>query len=102
MNVDLALFRGDELLCRGEINITATRASSEFSGHDNVTLSISHAFAMPACSLSVRLRRQSDASGESEELLEAGLAMGVHESDDWESVALGPDFTLGFLCQPIS
>ncbi len=101
MKVDLALFRGDELLCRGRISISEKRGSSEFAIHDDVTLFISHEFALPACSLSLELRRKSEGSMEVDQLLEAGLAMGVHESDDWESVALGPDYTLGFFCRPV-
>ena len=34
-------------------------------------------------------------------LIEEGIAMGVHHSTKWESVALGPEHTLVFRCIPI-
>jgi hypothetical protein len=98
MSVELALFRGDELLCQGSIAVTQTPASSEFPLEDRGVLVISHEFALPACSLGLQLRP----SAESEPLIEAGVAMGVHDSDDRESVALGPDYTLGFFCHAIT
>jgi len=102
MSVDLALFRGDELLGRGSICIRNQRESSEFALQDDMILFISHEFALPASSLSVELRRRAEGAKEKELLLEAGLAMGVHESDDWESVSLGPEYTLGFFCRPVT
>lgn len=98
MAVELALFRGDDLLCRGSIVIERAPASSEFAVEGGGALVISHAFGLPACSLSLRFRD----SEESNRLVEAGVAMGVHDSDDWESVALGPDHTLAFFCRPIT
>jgi hypothetical protein len=98
MGVDLALFRGDELLGRGSIVIDRARGLSEFSLEGGGLLVISHEFGLPACSLGLRFR----GSVESERLLEASLAMGVHDFDDWESVALGADHTLGFFCRAIT
>ena len=98
MSVELALFRGDELLCRGSIVIDQPRASSEFPVEGGGVLVISHEFGLPACSLGLQFRQ----SVESEPLLDAGVAIGVHDSDDWESVALGPDHTLGFFCRAIT
>lgn len=111
MAVEFALFRGHYLLCRGIIRVEAQEKSEEFdyrvpdadgasdrtkaAGH----LVICHRFALPAASLSITLVQFSSAGGESEIVLQAGLSMGVHDSDDWESVALGGNYTFAFLCR---
>jgi hypothetical protein len=101
MSVDLALFKGDECMCHGTIRIDKKRQSSEFTGDNGLLLLISYEFSLPACGLSVELWRETEVEGEElEQILESGLAMGVHESSEWESVSLGPEYTLAFFCHP--
>jgi hypothetical protein len=99
MTVDFALFRGDDCLCKGGLNIQSDDRSDEFELTDGCVLFVSHSFKLPACSLGLEIWRIADDLDKNEVLLEAGIAMGVHASDDWESVALGPDHTLAFMCR---
>ena len=111
MAVEFALFRGDDLLCRAAIRVGAQEKVEEFdygareadgaiarttaAGH----LVLRHRFELPAASLSIALMQFSSAGGEPEVVLQVGVSMGVHDSDDWESVALGGDYTFAFLCR---
>lgn len=111
MAVEFALFRGDDLLCRAAIRVEAQEKVEEFDygprdadgATDRTTaaghLVVRHRFELPAASLSITLLQFSSAGGESEIVLQAGLSMGAHDSDDWESVALGGDYTFAFLCR---
>jgi len=59
-------------------------------------LVVRHQVALPAASLSITRVQFSSAGGNPEIVLQA-LTIGVHDSDDWESVALGGDYTFAFL-----
>lgn len=111
MTVEFGFFHHDELLCRATIRIEEREKTEEFdsgtgssddrsdgappAGH----LVIRHRFELPAASLHLTLVRCPAADAAAEVILEAGLAMGVHDSDDWESVALTEAYTFAFLCR---
>ncbi len=105
MTVEFGFFHHDDLLCRATIRIEEREKSEEFdsgtsdgappAGH----LVIRHWLEFPSASLHLALVRCPTADAAPEVILEAGLAMGVHDSDDWESVALGGAYTLAFLCR---
>lgn len=96
MAVDFALFREDVRLVRGRIAIGNERQRQSFSADGGeLELTVEHVFEFPACPLQMQLR-----SAQSGEVLwEAGICMGVHQSDDWESLEL-LEHTLAFRCEP--
>ena len=87
MRVDLALFDGDEFLCRGEIRVGPTEEIHRLSlfqvthhlDHDSADLVLSN---FPA----------------HVDLKTITLDMPIHESTDWESIDLGR-YTLAFWCR---
>ena len=87
MRVDLALFDGDEFMCRGEINVSPVEDVDSFSlfqathhlGHDAAEVVLSN---FPA----------------HVDLKTITLDMPIHESTDWESINLGR-YTLAFWCR---
>ena len=91
MRVDLAFFEGDALLCRGTVLIEATECTNTFSGSGHRFL-VTHQFEEPAAPLTIACWRGS------QRLYHGALRMGVHTSDDWESINLGNIHTLGFRC----
>lgn len=111
MTVQFALFQGDDLLCRAEIRIEehekledfdyAVRAFDGITNPANPTghLVVRHQFAIPAASLAITLVEFGAVASAAQIVLEASVVMGVHDSDDWESVALGRDYTLAFACR---
>ena len=108
MTVEFALFHHDALLCQSAIRIEKQQKSEEFECADfsdatgmestKAHLVIRHEYGLPAASLQLWLIR-SGAPESGEIILEAALAMGVHDSRDWESVALGEDYTFAFACR---
>jgi hypothetical protein len=108
LSVEFALFRNDTLLCRGMIQVEDQQKSEEFDyteppettgtassgGH----LAVRHQFGLPAASLEIWLIRYLAPEGTGEVILEAAMAMGVHDSEDWESLALR-EYTFAFRCR---
>ena len=106
--VELALFHHDTLLCRARIQIEKQQKSEEFDtetwamtdgGSCRGHLAIQHRFAIPAASLHLWLIRYRAPESAGEVVLDVALAMGVHDSDDWESIALGEEYTFAFQCR---
>jgi hypothetical protein len=107
--VEFGLFHHDVLLCRTTIRIEEQQKSEELDCTEpseaagtascNDHLVIRHQFALPAASLQFWLIRGAAPESTGEIILEAALAMGVHNSEDWESVALGEEYTLAFRCR---
>ena len=116
MHVAFAFFRGDALLHRGELLLRDAPGFVVYGEHHHVQLEagapfaerpefqlfaglvIEHTFELPACPIT--LRYYTVAGAEQTKQFEAALRMGVHESDDWESVELG-DYTFAFRCMPL-
>jgi len=87
MRVDLALFNGDDLLDRGQILVGASETTDAFK-----LFRVQHHLAAEAADIvlsdfvaPIDLRRVT-------------LDMPIHESDDWESIELGP-YTVAFWCR---
>ena len=109
MAVEFALFHHDALLCRSTIRIEDQQKSEEFECADfsDVTgtasskghLVIRHEYGLPAASLQLWLIRYGAPESAGEIILEAALAMGVHDSGDWESVTLAEHYTFAFACR---
>ena len=87
MRVDLALFEGNEFLCRGEVSVGPIKGIHSFSlfqvthhlGQDAAVVVLSN---FPAHI----------------DLKTITLDMPIHESTDWESIDLGR-YTLAFWCR---
>ena len=107
--VEFGLFHHDALLCRSTIRIEEQRKSEEFecadpsdttgSASSKVHLVIQHQYGLPAASLHLWLIRYVAPESAKEMVVDAALTMGVHDSEDWESVALGEDYTFAFRCR---
>ena len=110
MHVEFAFFRGDDVLHRGGLHMTPEKGVSCFGEHQHKLLSevpplevqlysgivFEHELALPSshlrlryCSLTPDLQQVVE--------LDAAIEMGVHTSDDWESITL-KQFTLAFKC----
>ena len=87
MRVDLALFKGDDLLDRGEIMVSSEQRTDSFN------LFLAH-HQLAGDVADIVLDRFSDSVG----LKRVTLDMPVHESKDWESLELGK-FTVAFWCR---
>jgi len=87
MRVDLALFEGDEFLCRGEVSVGPAEETHSFSLFQ-VTHQLRHDAAEVVLS-------QFPAHVD---LKTITLDMPIHDSSDWESIDLGR-YTLAFWCR---
>jgi len=92
MNIDLAFFDGDDLLCQGPIRCRIPKEKTSFTGVDGSKFELQYHFEDPACPVSIQCSRNG------EDLYMGALSIGVHNSDDWESVNLGNIHTLVFRC----
>lgn len=109
MAVEFGLFHHDVLLCRSTIRVEEHQKSEEFdysdpsdtagSASSRGHLVIRHQFGLPAAPLYLWLIRDAPPESAGEVFLEAALEMGVHDSEDWESVALGKDYAFAFRCR---
>jgi len=93
MLVDLAFFDGDVLLARSAIRCGPAEATESIMGEGHEFL-VTHRFEEPACPIEIVCTKAG------KRLYRAALRMGVHTSEDWESVNLGNIHDLGFLCRP--
>lgn len=124
MHVTFALFEGDELLQRGEFLIGLERAFGVYGEQSTFPLpavppfsdrlqiqlfaglTIEHSFELPACPVTL-CYYLIDSANDNQlprqiRRFRAALQMGVHASDDWESLEL-PPYTFAFKCSmPIS
>lgn len=93
MRVELAFFDGDNLLCRGRIICGPSEITDRFpeEGGD-LMFAVTHVFEEPACPLVIVCSRSGT------HLYRTALRMGVHTSEDWESIELGEAHTLAFRC----
>jgi len=112
--VEFALFRGDELVQRGNILIRPEKGCSCFGEHRHamigdhdfalfVGLIVEHRLEVPASPLTMHYFEVVETDDAAEPLrqslaLEAALRMGVHTSDDWESINLVKGYSLAFKC----
>lgn len=91
MFVDLAFFDGDLLLARSGIRCESIEAKESIVG-ENYELVVTHKFEEPACPIEIVCMKAGKL------LYSTALRMGVHTSDDWESITLGNIHDLAFRC----
>jgi hypothetical protein len=92
MQIDLAFFDEDILLCRGSIVCDETESQTTLSGSGH-EFTIKHQFANPASPVFITCLN------EDKRLYETALRVGVHDSEDWESIDLAKVHTLAFRCK---
>jgi len=92
MQIDLAFFDGDDLLCRARVRCGSREVTEALDGERGFRFFVTHSFAEPACPVAIVCER----SGERQ--YEAALMVGVHASEDLESIQLGNVHTLVFRC----
>jgi len=90
MTLELAFFDGDDLLYQETVECQAVSSTDLFEGTDGHQFKISSLFEEPACPVSIIC------SHHGKKLYEVALRVGVHDSEDWESIDLGGIHTLGF------
>jgi hypothetical protein len=122
MHVAFAFFEGDELLRRGEFLIGQERTLGVYGEHSHIALpdgvpfsnkpeiqlfaglTVEHSFELPACPVSMRYYIIKDGGAgqppQQERAMNCEMRMGVHTSDDWESLDLSP-YTLAFKCTAV-
>ena len=91
--IELAFFEKDTLLCRGGVRCGSEKAVEHLDGIGGHRFELSSQFDEPACSVQIVCRRDGAL------LYEAALRVGVHTSNDWESIKLGDIHTLAFRCR---
>ncbi len=95
LHIDLAFFLDDDLLSRGEVRCRAVEATQQLEGVSGHRFEITSQFEEPACPVEILCYR------EEKQLYKAALRVGVHTSDDWESIDLAGVHTLGFRCREL-
>lgn len=94
--IDIAFFSGDDLISQGSVRCGASKIISRLDGVSGHRFEITSKFEEPACPVEIRCCCQE------KELYKAALRVGVHTSDDWESVDLAGIHTLGFRCHELA
>ena len=115
MLVSFGFFKGDTILHKGALYIEQRKGMSVYGEHKHYILPdssievqlfgglvIEHEFEAPACPVTIKYFGIEPGSSPTEpyrqiQHLNAALRMGVHDSEDWESLQL-IDYTLGFKC----
>jgi hypothetical protein len=92
MLIEMAFFDGDQLLVRGEITCRRDIDSARLESCAGQRFEITYQFEEPACPVSVTYFLAG------EQLYQSALMVGVHDSDDWESIELGESHVLAFRC----
>ena len=93
MRVELAFFEGEELICTGAIDCRETEDTLSLQGGSDVEFRITHKYELPACPVEIECQKQGEQS------YKGALRIGVHTSEDWQSINLGNIHELGFRCE---
>ena len=93
LHLELAFFKDDDLLCRGEVTCGATRAVNHLGGSGEHEFEVVSQFEEPASPVEIVCRHHG------KHVYKAALRVGVHSSDAWESINLGNIHTLAFRCR---
>lgn len=92
MRIDLAFFEQETLLARGSIHCSAHEQQFSFEAASGYRFDITSQFDDPACPVSI------SCISNDKLLYKGALRVGVHSSEDWESINLGNIHTLVFFC----
>jgi hypothetical protein len=99
MRVEFAIVDDKQRHYAGILLMRAEESINEFAREDGEgKVTISHQFLLPASNVSLAFDEPS--SGDADRVVEAAMAMGVHQSTEWESVALGR-YAFLFRCTPL-
>ena len=93
MHIELGFFAGDQLLARGSVTCADRDATSEITGESGLSWTIKTRYEEPASPVELECIR------DGERLYDGSLQVGVHTSDDWESINLADVHTLAFRCR---
>ena len=122
MLVDFGFFEGDSLLHRGQMLIAEDESVECYGSHEHFEMEVEgnkhrvvmfkglvirHSFEEPACPLTIEYfevlpTNDHSAPFKQSKLFSSALRMGVHDSDDWESIAMGEKHNMAFRCKAIS
>jgi hypothetical protein len=92
MLIEMVLFDGDQLIVRGEIKCGRDVSSTTLESQQGLRFDITFQFEEPACPVSITCLLAG------KQLYRAALRVGVHDSEDWESLELGENHVLAFRC----
>ena len=95
LQIDLAFFQDYDLLCRGTIRCGSSPMEYYLDGVSEHTFYVTSQFEEPACPVEIVCHSAG------KKLYEAALRVGVHTSEDWESINLADVHTLGFRCHEL-
>jgi hypothetical protein len=93
MRVELAFFKGHELLCHGAISIDKEQRQCTLTSGSGHAFEISYMYEEPACPIFIRCFHDGELVSRS------ALRMGAHTSDDWEAISLAEPCELCFRCR---
>jgi hypothetical protein len=91
LDIEIAFFWGDHLLCRGAITCVPEEMKQTFEGAEHV-FQVTHAFERPACRVLISATRVG------EHVFRSAMRVGVHTSDDLEAINPGGGHSLAFKC----
>lgn len=93
LQVDLAFFDQDRLLCQTLVVCSTQRTQSSVASDSGHVFEIHHQYEDKSCPLEISCHY------DDQQLYKAALRIGVHTSDDWESISLGDIHELCFYCR---
>ncbi len=94
MIIKFNFFEKDDLLCSGKLFCNQKKTINEFKSPDcEYVFKIEHEFDYPACPVSIECIYQS------KHYYYSALRVGVHNSEDWESVNIGNIHDFVFMCE---
>lgn len=91
--VEAAFFSGDVLIARGTFDVEEEKKQIQITSDSGDLFEITHKFEEPASPIEIKYVKNQDLKWKS------ALRMGVHDSDDWETINLVNDFDLCFKCE---
>jgi hypothetical protein len=91
LDIEMAFFRGDDLLCRGAVRCVPEETKQTFEGAEHA-FQVTHAFERPACRVFISAARAGA------HVFRSAMRVGVHTSDDLEAIDLGGGYSLVFKC----
>ena len=90
LSIEMAFFDGEILLVRCRVECTKEKQLYQVKGIDDYLFDITYSLELPSSPVEIIC---SNSSGL---LYKAALRVGVHTSEDWESIELGDIHTLAF------
>ena len=92
MRVELAFFKGDQVLCRGVIELAPEERQYTVESAEGEMFRLSYRLEEPMCGVGVRCYKFGKMVGR------VTVPMAVHTSKDWEAVKLVEGYVMCFKC----